>query len=63
METVQKELEAKTDIEFTYEPIRVGRSIQKIKFKIRSDPKNKNLMINITEKMEKLFESEDVIKI
>jgi plasmid replication initiation protein len=63
LDPAQEELEEKTDIMFTYEPIKKGRSIEKVKFIIKPNPKNKTLMTNIVEQLEKVLENEDVLEI
>jgi plasmid replication initiation protein len=63
LEPAKEELEEKTDIMFTYEPIKKGRSIHKVKFIIKPNPKNKNLMMNVPEKLERVLEKEDVLEI
>ena len=62
----QKELAEKTDITFEYEAIKKGRSVHKVRFKIKS---NSNLSLSlpdeeIHEQMEKVLENdEDVVVI
>mgnify|MGYP001060653443 CR=1 FL=1 len=64
LDCAQKELEEKTDISFTYTPIRQGRPVVKVKFKIKS-----NLLIkaieteNIKEQLNKIVENPDIIEL
>ncbi|MEY8742859.1 replication initiation protein [Niallia circulans] len=58
----QAEIAQKTDISFTYDTIRKGRSIHKIKFKIKTNNSSENIL-EIEEKMVEVVESEEVIDI
>ncbi|WP_456364125.1 replication initiation protein [Priestia aryabhattai] len=64
LDRAQKELEEKTDISFTYTPIKQGRPVVKVKFKIKS-----NLLIkaieneSITDQLDKIVENPDVIEL
>lgn len=42
LQHAQKEIEAKTDISFTFVPIKKGRTIEKVKFFIKANPSKKN---------------------
>lgn len=63
LDHAQQELEQKTDIIFVYEPIKKGRSVHKVKFKIKNNPKPSNQFSVIEEQIEKVVENEDVMDI
>lgn len=62
LDHAQQELEGKTDISFTYDTIKKGRSIHKVKFKIKSNDTGYPLP-DIQDKMNKVVENEHVIEI
>ncbi|OIK14231.1 replication protein RepB [Bacillus sp. MUM 116] len=62
LDHAKDELEEKTDITFTYETIKKGRSVEKVKFKIKQNPKVSSIP-DIQEKMDKVMEKEDVLEI
>jgi len=64
LERAKKELEEKTDISFTYTPIKKGRAIHKVKFKIHTNISMKAVkQENLKEQLEKIVENPDVIEL
>ena len=63
LDHAQKELEEKTDIIFSYETIKKGRSIDKVKFKIKSNPKINEVFSGVTNKLDKVVVNDDVMEI
>lgn len=59
LDHAQKELAEKTDITFTYEVIKQGRAVHKVKFKIQSNLKSNDKIIDI-EQLGKVVENDDV---
>jgi len=51
LQHAQKELEEKTDITFTFTPIRKGRVVEKVKFQIKANPSNQ-FIYNLDPKFE-----------
>lgn len=62
LDHAQQELYEKTDISFTYEAIKQGRAVHKVKFKIQANSKMMIQIpdINIQEQIEKVLENDDV---
>ena len=62
LDHAQKELKDKTDITFTYEAIKKGRSVYKVKFKIQSNSKAAGQISEIDiNKLGKVLKNDDVI--